>query len=112
MFVHPSLHDSGGWATIEAMAAAKPVICLALGGPAVQTTTATGVLVSTSSVTSSIREMAHAMTRLANSASTAMAMGEAAQNRIHHRFTWRGKADALSHLISSVGAKRAGEPVR
>src|SRR3990172_2688633 len=34
VLVHPSLHDSGGWVCVEAMAAGKPVICLDLGGPA------------------------------------------------------------------------------
>ncbi len=34
VLVHPSLHDSGGFVCIEAMAAGRPVICLKLGGPA------------------------------------------------------------------------------
>ena len=38
VLVHPSLHDSGGWVCLEAMAAGKPVICLDLGGPAEQVT--------------------------------------------------------------------------
>src|SRR5690606_13744297 len=45
VLVHPSLHDSGGWVCLEAMAARKPVICLRLGGPATQVTPSTGVLV-------------------------------------------------------------------
>ena len=31
VLVHPSLHDSGGWVCLEAMAAGRPVICLDLG---------------------------------------------------------------------------------
>jgi glycosyltransferase involved in cell wall biosynthesis len=42
LIVHPSLHDSGGWALLEAMAVACPVICLDVGGPAVQVTMETG----------------------------------------------------------------------
>jgi glycosyltransferase involved in cell wall biosynthesis len=42
VLVHPSLHDSGGWVCLEAMAAGKPVICLDLGGPATQVTDKTG----------------------------------------------------------------------
>ena len=42
VLVHPSLHDSGGWVCLEAMAAGRPVICLDLGGPAVQVTQETG----------------------------------------------------------------------
>lgn len=36
VLVHPSLHDSGGWVCMEAMAAGRPVICPDLGGPATQ----------------------------------------------------------------------------
>ena len=43
VLVHPSLHDSGGWVCVEAMAAGRPVICLDLGGPATQVTAETGV---------------------------------------------------------------------
>ena len=32
VLVHPSLHDSGGWVCVEAMAAGRPVVCLDLGG--------------------------------------------------------------------------------
>lgn len=31
--VHPSLHDSGGWVCLEAMAAGRPVVALERGGP-------------------------------------------------------------------------------
>ncbi len=42
VLVHPSLHDSGGWVCIEAMASGRPVICLNLGGPAIQVTDKSG----------------------------------------------------------------------
>lgn len=35
VFIFPSLHDSGGFALLEAMASGMPVICLDLGGPAI-----------------------------------------------------------------------------
>ena len=31
--LHPALHDSGGWASLEAMAAGRAVVCFDLGGP-------------------------------------------------------------------------------
>jgi len=34
VFLFPSLHDSGGFAVLEAMATGLPVICLDVGGPA------------------------------------------------------------------------------
>ena len=33
VLIHPSLHESGGWVCLEAMAAGRPVVCLDLGGP-------------------------------------------------------------------------------
>jgi glycosyltransferase involved in cell wall biosynthesis len=42
ILLHPSFHDSGGYVCAEAMAAGKPVICLDLGGPALQVTEETG----------------------------------------------------------------------
>ena len=43
VLVHPTLHDSGGWVCLEAMVAARPVVCLDLGGPGVQVTDETGI---------------------------------------------------------------------
>lgn len=42
VFVYPSLHDSGGMAVLEAMAWGLPVICLALGGPAMSVNASCG----------------------------------------------------------------------
>lgn len=42
-FVFPSLHDSGGFALLEAMALAKPVICLDIGGPGMNVTKDCGI---------------------------------------------------------------------
>jgi glycosyltransferase involved in cell wall biosynthesis len=33
VFLHPSLHESGSFAVVEALSAGRPVICLDLGGP-------------------------------------------------------------------------------
>ena len=51
MLIHPSLHDSGGWVCLEAMAAGRPVICLDLGGPGLQVTEKTGIKVKASTPT-------------------------------------------------------------
>ncbi len=36
IFLHPSLHESGGWVIAEALSAGRPVICLDVGGPGLQ----------------------------------------------------------------------------
>ena len=45
VLLFPALHESGGCVSVEAMAAGRPVICLDLGGPALQVTEATGIKV-------------------------------------------------------------------
>ena len=46
--VFPSLHDSGGFVVLEALAAGLPVICLDLGGPGIMINDFCGIVVSTS----------------------------------------------------------------
>lgn len=43
VMVHACVHESGGWACLEAMAAGLPVICLDWGGPGVVVTEKTGL---------------------------------------------------------------------
>ena len=59
--VHPSLHDSGSFACLEAMAAKRPVICLALGGPAVIVSEDSGIKVAAESPNQAVKDIAAAM---------------------------------------------------
>src|SRR5205823_11967821 len=45
VLVHPAVHEAFGNVCLEAMAAGRPVICLDLGGPALQVTPDTGIKV-------------------------------------------------------------------
>jgi len=63
--MHPSLHDSGGWVTLEAMAAGRPVICLDLGGPALQVSEATGIKIPAISPPQVVADLASALKQLA-----------------------------------------------
>jgi len=105
-FVHPSLHDSGGWACLEAMTAGKPVICLGLGGPGYQVTPECGVVVSATNVAMTIRQLADAMRQIAQNRDVATAMGQAGQRRISEFFTWSRKVVMLScHYEDVVSMK-------
>ena len=64
VLVHPSLHDSGGWVCVEAMAAGRPVVCLALGGPAVQVNAECGFVIAADTPEQATHDLATAMTQL------------------------------------------------
>lgn len=91
--VHPSLHDSGGWTCLEAMAAGRPVICLDLGGPSVQVTKDCGIPVLAINPNQAVNDLAKAMETLAKDYSLIQRMGKAGRHRIKNHFSWSVKAD-------------------
>jgi glycosyltransferase involved in cell wall biosynthesis len=82
VLLHPSLHDSGGYVCVEAMAAGRPVVCLDLGGPALQVTEDTGIKVPATSPEQVVSDLAAAMTRLARNPSLRIRLGIAARQRV------------------------------
>jgi glycosyltransferase involved in cell wall biosynthesis len=96
VLLHPSLHDSGGWVCLEAMAAGRPVICLDLGGPALQVTERTGIKVPAREPEQTVRDLATALTRLAADPVLRARLGFAARQRVQEHFTWDGKGDIWS----------------
>ena len=102
VLVHPSLHDSGGWACLEAMAAGRPVLCLDLGGPAFQVTEETGIKVPATSPEQVVSDLAAAMTRLAGDSALRVRLGIAARQRVLEHFDWSGKGDWLSGVYRQV----------
>ncbi len=64
VLVHASLHDSGGFVCLEAMAQGRPVICLDWGGPALQVTDTTGVKVPVTEPEETIARLAAALKTL------------------------------------------------
>lgn len=102
VLVHPSLHDSGGWVAPEAMAAGRPVICLDLGGPALQVTAETGFKVSVQYPEQVVSDLADAMLRLALSTSLRARMGEMARRRAAQEYGWSTKGPTLARLYADV----------
>lgn len=98
VLVHPSLHDSGGWACLEAMAIGRPVICLDLGGPGVQVTEKTGIKVAANSPQQAIADIAAAMTRLAEDRALLAELGQNARARVEQCFAWENKAKETADL--------------
>ncbi len=102
VLVHPSLHDSGGWVCLEAMAAARPVLCLDLGGPSVQVDNKTGIKVSACNPEQAVRELAEAMRSLATNQDLRQQMGEAGRNKVKHQFSCEAKGKQFAKLYEQV----------
>ncbi len=104
VLVHPSLHDSGGWVCLEAMAAGRPVICLDLGGPAQQVTAETGFKIPAENVEQTLADMAAAMVKIAGDAELRVTMGQAGQRLVRQNYTWEAKGRLLSELYAQIVA--------
>jgi glycosyltransferase involved in cell wall biosynthesis len=102
VLLHPSLHDSGGWVTMEAMAAGRPVICLDLGGPALQVTAATGIKIPATSPEQVIRDIVAALERMATDASGRASLGQAGRARIEQEFNWKKLGDQMAVVYAQL----------
>jgi glycosyltransferase involved in cell wall biosynthesis len=106
VLVHPSLHDSGGWVCVEAMASGRPVICLDLGGPALQITEETGFKIPPHTPEQVVKDMVEAMRKLALDADLRRRMGEAGRWRVWEAFSWERQAGFIANIYSqTVNAK-------
>jgi glycosyltransferase involved in cell wall biosynthesis len=106
VFVHPSLHDSGGWVCLEAMAAGRPVICLDLGGPAAQVTAETGFKVPADNPEQSVNGLAEAMTRLATDKNLRLQMGRSGQQRVREYYSWEVKGKQLAQIYERIVVRK------
>jgi glycosyltransferase involved in cell wall biosynthesis len=84
------------------MALGLPVICLDLGGPAVQVTEETGFKVPAIKPGQALDDLATAMDVLSKDRSLMTRMGEAARSRAAEHFNWRGKGVRLAELYEGV----------
>jgi len=102
VLLHPSLHDPGPTVIVEAMAAGKPVICLDLGGPAMQVTDETGIRVPAQTPEQVVKDMSEAMRCLASDKELMVQMGRAGQIRVRQHFSWDKKVQTLNNLYSEA----------
>lgn len=91
VMIHPSTHDSGGWACVEAMGAGLPVVCLDWGGPGTQVTDETGYRIPIASEDEVVAHMADALRTLADPA-VRKAKSDAAARLVRESYIWDAKA--------------------
>jgi glycosyltransferase involved in cell wall biosynthesis len=102
VLVHPSLHDSGGWVCVEAMASGRPVICLDLGGPALQVTEETGFKIPAYAPEQVIEDMAEAMKKLAQNSKLRVRMGEEGRKRVWESFSWERRGWEIEKIYREI----------
>jgi glycosyltransferase involved in cell wall biosynthesis len=102
--IHPSLHESGGYVCSEAMAAGRPVICLDLGGPALQVTDETGIKVPAISPEHVVRGLADAFYKLASDPGLRARLSLGARKRVEEHFNWERKGLFTTKAYQSLSA--------
>ena len=84
------------------MASGRPVICLDLGGPAVQVTEHTGIKVSAQAPQQAIQDIAAAMQQLAHDTELRSQMGQAGRCLVNENFSWTVVGERLDTLYQST----------
>jgi glycosyltransferase involved in cell wall biosynthesis len=108
VLVHPSLHDAGGWVCLEAMAAGRPVVCLDLGGPALQVTEDTGIKVPAISPEQAVSDLADAFYKLASDPELRVRLSLGARKRVEEHFNWDTKGLFMAKLYASLSTLEEG----
>lgn len=101
-FIYPSLHDSGGNAVIEAMAAGLPVIHLAYGGPDFLVPKDAGWKVQTLEPVDAVKGLTAALNELASNQAERRQRGEVAQQHVMTHHTWRGRGAMFRVLYANL----------
>lgn len=102
ILIHPSLHDSGSCVCVEAMAIGVPVICLDLGGPALQVSDTTGIKVPADSPQQVVEDLAAAIDFLAAHPLCRERMGAAGRNQVQERSLWETKGKLMASIYNRV----------
>jgi len=105
VLLHPSLHDSGGLVCLEAMAMQRPVICLDLGGPAVQVTEETGIKIPAQVPEQTTQGLAEAMTCLCQDKKLLGRLGKGGLERLETVYSWQLKIQLYLQEYESISLK-------
>jgi len=111
VFLFASLRDGGGLVVVEAMAAAKPVICFDLGGPGLHINNECGFKIAPRYPEQAVREMALALEKLARDRKLCVQMGQAALERARKVYDWdRVTERIVDGYEKALGASRGSVP--
>lgn len=105
VLLFPSLHDTGGYAVIEAMFNELPVICLDCGGPAVAVEAGCGIKVSVKSRDGVIAGLAEGIRYYDKDRQALLAHGKAAREAILKNYDWDQKGAQMNEVYQQVMAQ-------
>ena len=106
VFVFPSLHDTGGFAVIEAMFNELPVICLDCGGPAVAVREGCGIKVPIRSRKEIVDGLANAIKTYFRDAEVLKQHGKAARQVILQHYDWDRKGEEMNQIYREALGER------
>ena len=108
-FLFPSLHDTGGYAVIEAMFNELPVLCLDCGGPAVTVRNGCGVKVPLGPRPQMVADLAAAISRYDRDRKVMWTEGKNAREAVLKYLDWNQKGAEMSERYVATVAHRAVE---
>ena len=98
----PSLHDTGGFVLLEAMATTLPVICLDCAGPALVVTEECGIRVPLGTRADVIAHLATAIRRYAEDPALRRTHGQRARVHVGEHYEWDRKGEAMNTIYEEV----------
>ena len=108
VFLFSGLRDGGGAVVVEAMAVGKPVVCLAIGGPAMHIDDHCGFKISATTPLDSAYGMAAALEQLYEDENLRETMGSAAQERALTVYHWDSAGDRLKVIYDNLSSIHPG----
>jgi len=107
VLMHPALHEAFGNVCMEAMAAGRPVVCLDIGGPAMQVTAETGFIAPATTPAEAVEAMAGFLTRIAENRGLLLEMSAKARARVREKFAMRQLGAAFNSFYEQAVAMHA-----
>jgi glycosyltransferase involved in cell wall biosynthesis len=102
LFLFPSLHDTGGYALIEAMFSGLPAICLDCGGPRLAVKEGTGIKVPLGSRKAVLTGLAEAIRHYDSDRQLLLEHGRAAHETIVRDYDWERKGRELDAIYQKA----------
>jgi len=102
VFLFPSLHDSGGFAVLEAMGQGLPVICLDCGGPAISVRDGCGIRIPLLGRKGVVEKLAEAIQTYDQDRSRVAADGQRARESVAEHYEWNRKYPEMDAIYSEA----------